>query len=69
MNEKEIKKIYKTKIDNLKQNNYLYFEKNDPKIDDSEYDKLKKEVLDLEKRYKFLKSKFSPSVRLGHKPL
>ena len=68
MNEKEIKKIYKIKIDNLKQNNYLYFEKNDPKIDDSEYDKLKKEVLDLEKRYKFLKSKFSPSVSLGHKP-
>ena len=30
--------------------------------------KLKKEILDLEKKYKFLKSKNSPSKSIGYKP-
>ena len=29
-------------------------------VDDSEYDKLKKDILELEKKYEFLKSDFSP---------
>ena len=37
-------------------------------ISDSEYDKLKKNVLDLEKKHKFLKSNFSPSKIVGFKP-
>jgi len=68
MNEEKIKKNYQLKIKELRQNNQLYFEKNSPAISDADYDKLKKEILDLEEKYNFLKSKYSPSKILGHKP-
>ena len=68
MNETKIKKNYKIKIKELKQNNFLYFEKNSPEISDAKYDKLKKEILDLENQYKFLRSEYSPSKSLGYKP-
>ena len=68
MNENQIKKNYQKKIKELNQNNFLYFEKNNPKITDSEYDDLKKEILELENKHKFLKSKNSPSVNVGYKP-
>ena len=68
MNETKIKKNYKIKIRELKKNNFLYFEKNSPEISDAEYDKLKKEILDLENQYKFLRSEYSPSKSLGYKP-
>ena len=65
---KLIKKKYLSIIQELKKNNKLYYEKSDPKISDLEYDKLKKEILDLESEYKFLKSKDSPSSSVGLKP-
>jgi DNA ligase (NAD+) len=68
MNENHINKIYKKKIKQLTQNNFLYFEKNNPQISDIEYDKLKKEILDLEKKYNFLKDNNSPSQIVGYKP-
>ncbi len=68
MNKEEIKKLYTKKIDQLKKNNYLYFEKNNPKISDADFDLLKKEILELEKKYNFLKSQDSPSKILGFKP-
>ncbi len=68
MNKEEIKKLYTKKIDQLKKNNYLYFEKNNPKISDGDFDLLKKEILELEKKYNFLNSKDSPSKILGFKP-
>ena len=68
MNESQIKKNYQKKIKELTQNNFFYFEKNNPKISDSEYDELKKEILELEEKNKFLKSKNSPSVNIGYKP-
>ena len=68
MNEEKIKKNYQLKIKELRQNNQLYFEKNSPAISDADYDKLKKEILNLEEKYNFLKSKYSPSKILGHKP-
>ena len=68
MQKREIKKIYLNKINELKNHNFQYYEKNDPKISDSNYDKLKKEVLDLEKKYKFLDSKHSPSNSVGFNP-
>ena len=46
---------YKKKIDLLKKHNKLYFNKDNPKITDSQYDDLKKEVFDLEKENNFLK--------------
>ncbi len=68
MKEVEIKKYYKKKINELKNHNKLYFEKSSPKISDSQYDKTKKEILDLEKKYSFLKSDLSPSITLGYTP-
>tara|TARA_B100000579_G_scaffold434554_1_gene455700 strand:- start:1518 stop:3545 length:2028 start_codon:yes stop_codon:yes gene_type:complete len=68
MNENHIKKIYKKKIKEISQNNFLYFEKNNPKITDAEYDELKKEIFELEKKYDFLKDKSSPSEVVGYKP-
>ncbi len=68
MNENHIKKIYKKKIKEISQNNFLYFEKNNPKITDAEYDELKKEIFELEKKYDFLNDKSSPSEIVGYKP-
>ena len=68
MKEVEIKKYYKKKINELKNHNKLYFEKSSPKISDSQYDKIKKEILHLEKKYSFLKSNLSPSSTLGYAP-
>ncbi|MDC3139642.1 NAD-dependent DNA ligase LigA [Candidatus Pelagibacter sp.] len=68
MKEVEIRKYYKKKIDELKNHNKLYFEKSSPKISDSQYDKTKQEILDLEKKYSFLKSDSSPSSTLGYTP-
>ena len=68
MKKEEIKKLYKKKINQFKKNNYLYFEKNAPKISDSNFDQLKNEILELEKKFSFLKSQDSPSKVLGFKP-
>ena len=65
---KNIEQEYQKKIDELIKHNKLYFENSSPIISDSKYDKLKKKVLDLEKKYKYLKSDFSPSKTVGFKP-
>ena len=52
----------------INKNNYLYFEKNAPKINDADFDQLKIEILELEKKFSFLKSQDSPSKVLGFKP-
>jgi len=46
---------YKSKIKILKKHNNLYHNNDAPIINDSEYDNLKKELLDLEKKYSFLR--------------
>jgi len=51
----EIINKYKKKISLLKKHNKLYFNKDNPKITDSEYDDLKKEIIELEKKNNFLK--------------
>ena len=63
-----IKKEYLTKIKELKEHNLRYYEKSSPKILDSEYDQLKQEIIDFEKKYIFLKSKSSPSLLVGARP-
>ena len=68
MNKKEVEKSYKNKIDKLKRYNESYFVRNKPIVSDSDYDKLKNEVLLLENTYKFLSSKNSPSETVGYKP-
>ena len=63
-----IKKNYLIKIKELNRHNRNYYEKSSPKISDAEYDDLKKEIIELEKNYNFLKSKSSPSLVVGAKP-
>ena len=68
MKEPEIKKLYKNKLNELNKQNKNYFDKNSPTISDKEYDKLKIELINLEKKYTFLKSTYSPSSSLGYPP-
>ena len=68
MSNELIQKEYKEKIKSLIRYNQKYYNDNDPEISDSEYDDLKKNILELEKKYKFLKSKSSPSTTIGYKP-
>ena len=65
---KNIKQNYLKKINEFKKHNKFYYENSSPVISDKEYDILKKKILDLEKKYTFLKSNFSPSQIVGFKP-
>ena len=62
MSEKILKQ-YKEKIKELIRHNDLYFNNDNPKISDSEYDKLKSEILILEKKYSFI-NKLSLSKKI-----
>ena len=68
MNKNLIKKNYKKKIDLFNRYNKKYFDENISEISDFDFDKLKREILDLEKEYDFLKSKKSPLSSVGFKP-
>ena len=68
MNFEKIKKEYQKKIEKILKYNENYYDKNNPLISDNEYDELKKEILELEKKYDFLKHKNSPSKIVGFKP-
>ena len=65
---KLIKKNYLKKINLINKYNKAYYKNNNPIVDDFKYDNLKLEILDLEKKYKFLKSDKSPSLIVGFKP-
>ena len=68
MKKKEIEKEYKKKIQKLIKFNKFYYEKNSPIVDDREYDTLKNDILKLESKHSYLKSKNSPSKIVGFKP-
>ncbi len=68
MEKKEIEIIYIKKINELKKHDRAYFEHDNPIISDKVYDEIKQEILNLEKKYKYLKNKNSPSEKVGYKP-
>ena len=68
MNKNLIKKNYKKKVELFNRYNEKYFDENISEISDSDFDKLKREILDLEQKYTFLKSKKSPLNSVGFKP-
>ena len=68
MNEKLIKKQYLKKISDLQRHNQAYYDKSAPLITDADYDKLKNDIINYEKKYKFLKNQNSPSLLVGFRP-
>ena len=68
MRRKEIEKAYIEKVSNLKKYNKAYFQYDNPIVSDIDYDKFKKKILDLEKKYTYLKKKNSPSQEVGYEP-
>ncbi len=63
-----IQKEYNKKVKLLNYYNKKYYNDNISEITDSEYDLLKIEIIDLEKKNKFLKSQNSPTNTIGFKP-
>ena len=68
MIDERISQKYLNKIKLFQKYNKHYYNLNQPLIDDSEFDKLKSEIINLEKQYKFLNHKESPSNSVGFKP-
>jgi len=62
------KKNYLKKIKLIKKYNKYYYDKNNPSVSDEDYDQLKREIIDIEKKYPNLINKESPSLRVGFKP-
>ena len=60
-------KNYKKKLKLLENYNKHYYQNQKPLVSDKEYDELKSEILELEKKYGFNDLK-SPSVKVGYKP-
>ena len=59
---------YKEKINLLIKHNKLYFSKDNPVISDAKYDELKKNVLELEKKFPYLKKYGSSKNVIGSPP-
>ncbi|WP_337844320.1 NAD-dependent DNA ligase LigA [Thermus sp.] len=55
--------------DLIRYHNYRYYVLNDPEISDAEYDRLLRELQDLEARFPELQSPDSPTAQVGAKPL
>tara|TARA_B100001248_G_scaffold161695_1_gene121976 strand:+ start:19514 stop:21547 length:2034 start_codon:yes stop_codon:yes gene_type:complete len=67
-NKSEIINHFKKKIEILKRHNHYYYNKDNPKISDQEYDELKKELTILERDNDFLKKLKLLSNIVGAKP-
>ena len=61
-------KNYLKKIKLIEKYNKYYYDKDAPEISDQKYDELKKETLELEKKYLFLKKYGSINNKIGFKP-
>ncbi len=68
MNKEEIKKRILELRKEINYHNYRYYVLNDPVISDEEYDKLFRELLELEEKYPEFQSPDSPTRRIGEKP-
>jgi DNA ligase (NAD+) len=66
--EDDIIKNYLKKINLIEKHNKSYYGKDAPTVPDSKFDELKKNILDLEKKYTFLKKYGSINHKIGFKP-
>jgi len=64
----KIKKKYNSKLNELINHNKLYYNESKPIVSDKEYDDLKNEILELEKRYNYLKNNNNSNIPVGYKP-
>jgi DNA ligase (NAD+) len=68
MNKDLIKKKYKEKIELYNYYCKKYYDENISEISDTDFDDLKKKIIEIEKKNQFLKNKNSPSNIVGYKP-
>ena len=68
MRDNLIKRKYNEKISLIEKCNKFYYDKDQSIISDQEFDLLKKDLIDLENKYDFLKSEKSPTRSVGFKP-
>ena len=67
-NKKKIQDEYKKKVNRLINLNKAYFDKDKPIVSDSEFDKLKQELINVSKKYTFLKKIKDLNKIVGFKP-
>ena len=64
----KILKLYQEKVKKFNKFNKAYFEKDNPIVSDRAFDELKKELINLEKQYSFLKSPKGITNTVGFNP-
>jgi len=69
MREEEVKRRMKELIKEIEYHNYRYYTLDDPVISDAQYDRLMRELEELEKKYPELAEPNSPTKRVGAPPL
>jgi len=65
MKKEEVKKRIKKLRDEINYHSHLYHTKDQPEISDEAYDALFAELIELEERFPDLKTKTSPTIRIG----
>ena len=68
MNDKDAEIEYLKKVNLVQKYNKYYYDKNKPIVSDRIFDSLKKDIINLENKYNFLKSEYSPTRAVGFKP-
>ncbi len=68
MLDEKINQKYLKKIKLFQKYNKHYYDLNEPLVNDKEFDELKLEIVELEKKYKYLNNINSPSNSVGFKP-
>ena len=68
MKKKDIVETYLTKIKLIEKYNKYYYDHSKPIVSDQKFDLLKKDIIDLENKYWYLKNEKSPSKTVGFKP-
>ena len=66
--QEKIKKIYKKKAEKLIKFNKAYFQRDNPIVSDFEFDQLKSQLLEMSKKYPFLKKIKNLDELVGSKP-
>ena len=67
-NKSQITSLFKKKISEIKKHNDYYFNKDRPVISDKDYDNLKREIIELQNKYKFLKDQKPLENLVGSPP-